>query len=62
VQDPRHLWWRYLRNNPAFLFHIALQLTGLRRYPAAPAFQAIEVARSPARAESQLFRKTGSEL
>lgn len=62
VQDPRHLWWRYLRNNPAFLFHIALQLTGLRRYPAAPAFQAIEVARSPARGESQLFRKTGSEL
>jgi N-acetylglucosaminyldiphosphoundecaprenol N-acetyl-beta-D-mannosaminyltransferase len=33
LQDPRRLWKRYLRNNPAFLWHIALQLTGLRRYP-----------------------------
>jgi len=33
LQDPRRLWRRYLRNNPAFLFSIALQLTGLRRYP-----------------------------
>jgi N-acetylglucosaminyldiphosphoundecaprenol N-acetyl-beta-D-mannosaminyltransferase len=30
LQDPKHLWRRYLRNNPAFLFHIFLQLTGLR--------------------------------
>ena len=36
LQDPKHLWKRYLRNNPAFLFHIALQLTGLRTYPPAP--------------------------
>lgn len=36
LQDPRHLWRRYLRNNPAFMWHIALQLTGLRRYPPAP--------------------------
>jgi exopolysaccharide biosynthesis WecB/TagA/CpsF family protein len=32
LQDPRHLWRRYLRNNPAFLWHIMLQLTGLRAY------------------------------
>jgi N-acetylglucosaminyldiphosphoundecaprenol N-acetyl-beta-D-mannosaminyltransferase len=33
LQDPRHLWKRYLRNNPTFLWHILLQLTGLRHYP-----------------------------
>ena len=33
LQDPKHLWRRYLRNNPSFLFLIALQLTGLRSYP-----------------------------
>jgi N-acetylglucosaminyldiphosphoundecaprenol N-acetyl-beta-D-mannosaminyltransferase len=33
MQDPRHLWKRYLRNNPAFLWHIALQLSRLRQYP-----------------------------
>lgn len=32
AQDPARLWRRYLRNNPAFLWHIALQLTGLRKY------------------------------
>ncbi len=32
LQDPRRLWRRYLRNNPAFLWHIMLQLTGLRTY------------------------------
>ena len=36
MQDPRRLWKRYLRNNPAFLWHIALQLTGLREYPPTP--------------------------
>ena len=36
VQDPRRLWKRYLRNNPAFLWHIALQMSGLRQYPPAP--------------------------
>jgi len=34
-QDPRRLFWRYCRNNSAFLWHIALQLTGLRSYPQA---------------------------
>ena len=32
VQDPRHLFWRYLRNNPSFLWHIAWQLCGIRTY------------------------------
>ena len=29
VQDPRHLLWRYLRNNPEFMWRIMLQLAGL---------------------------------
>lgn len=33
MQDPRRLWRRYLSNNPAFLWNIALQISGLRRYP-----------------------------
>ena len=33
IQDPRHLWKRYLRNNPAFLYEIALQMAGVRSYP-----------------------------
>lgn len=33
LQDPRRLWWRYLRNNPAFVWHIALQMLKARRYP-----------------------------
>jgi N-acetylglucosaminyldiphosphoundecaprenol N-acetyl-beta-D-mannosaminyltransferase len=33
LQDPKHLWKRYLRNNPIFLFNALLQLTGLKRYP-----------------------------
>jgi N-acetylglucosaminyldiphosphoundecaprenol N-acetyl-beta-D-mannosaminyltransferase len=32
VQDPRHLLWRYARNNPAFIWQVALQLAGLRVY------------------------------
>ncbi|MBB5059683.1 N-acetylglucosaminyldiphosphoundecaprenol N-acetyl-beta-D-mannosaminyltransferase [Granulicella aggregans] len=36
LQDPRHLWKRHLRNNPAFLAAIALQLMGLRSYPRKP--------------------------
>jgi N-acetylglucosaminyldiphosphoundecaprenol N-acetyl-beta-D-mannosaminyltransferase len=33
LQDPKRLWKRYLRNNPAFLWKIALQTSGMRRYP-----------------------------
>jgi N-acetylglucosaminyldiphosphoundecaprenol N-acetyl-beta-D-mannosaminyltransferase len=36
IQEPRRLGPRYLRNNPAFLWHIALQLTGLRTYAPKP--------------------------
>lgn len=36
IQDPRHLWRRYLRNNPTFLWFIFLQLTGLKRYTPPP--------------------------
>lgn len=32
VQDPRRLWRRYLRNNPAFIWNIALQLAGIRTF------------------------------
>lgn len=32
LQEPRRLWRRYLVNNPRFLFRIALQGCGLRRY------------------------------
>ncbi len=31
--EPRRLAPRYLKNNPLFLIRIALQLTGLRKYP-----------------------------
>lgn len=33
MQDPARLWKRYLRNNPAFLWHIGMQISGVRRYP-----------------------------
>ena len=33
IQDPRRLFWRYLRDNPAFVWYIAQQLAGLRTYP-----------------------------
>lgn len=32
MQDPKHLWKRYLRNNPAFIYQIALQLIGFGRH------------------------------
>lgn len=31
AQDPKHLWRRYLMNNPAFLCHIAWQLASFRQ-------------------------------
>jgi N-acetylglucosaminyldiphosphoundecaprenol N-acetyl-beta-D-mannosaminyltransferase len=36
MQDPQRLWRRYLRNNSTFLWHIALQVSGLREYPVTP--------------------------
>jgi N-acetylglucosaminyldiphosphoundecaprenol N-acetyl-beta-D-mannosaminyltransferase len=35
IQEPHRLWKRYLHNNSTFLWHIALQLSGLREYPPA---------------------------
>lgn len=32
LQEPRRLWRRYLLNNPRFLFNIALQFAGIKRY------------------------------
>jgi N-acetylglucosaminyldiphosphoundecaprenol N-acetyl-beta-D-mannosaminyltransferase len=32
MQEPSRLWRRYLLNNPRFLFHIALQLAGMKKY------------------------------
>lgn len=32
VREPGRLWRRYLVYNPKFLYHLTLQLTGLRRY------------------------------
>jgi N-acetylglucosaminyldiphosphoundecaprenol N-acetyl-beta-D-mannosaminyltransferase len=32
LSEPRRLWRRYFRTNPRFLFHISLQLLGVRRY------------------------------
>ena len=59
MQDPRHLWRRYLRSNPAFLWCIALQLMGLRKYPAPRTTYGI--ARTPNRvvAESRTLHETG---
>ena len=31
--EPRRLWKRYLVNNPAFVWQLLLQITGLRRHP-----------------------------
>jgi N-acetylglucosaminyldiphosphoundecaprenol N-acetyl-beta-D-mannosaminyltransferase len=33
LQEPRRLFWRYARNNPAFIGRALLQIVGLRRYP-----------------------------
>ncbi len=32
ASEPRRLWRRYLRNNPAFLWRVMLQATGIVRY------------------------------
>jgi N-acetylglucosaminyldiphosphoundecaprenol N-acetyl-beta-D-mannosaminyltransferase len=33
AMEPRRLWWRYVRNNPAFLLAILCQAVALRRFP-----------------------------
>ena len=32
LQEPRRLFWRYARNNPAFVVRALMQLTGIRKY------------------------------
>lgn len=32
LQEPRRLFWRYAKNNPAFVWRAILQVLGLRRY------------------------------
>jgi N-acetylglucosaminyldiphosphoundecaprenol N-acetyl-beta-D-mannosaminyltransferase len=53
IQDPKRLWWRYFRNNPAFLLRIALQLMGLRTYSLTHAFSAGTAARKVTRLSRQ---------
>lgn len=45
LQDPRRLWRRYLRNNPAFLWQITLQMLKVRRYPRRSEVRASETQR-----------------
>jgi N-acetylglucosaminyldiphosphoundecaprenol N-acetyl-beta-D-mannosaminyltransferase len=60
IQDPRHLWWRYLRNNPAFVWKIALQMAGVRRYSKTPVFQGVDLKQTPLGMNPQILHKTGS--
>jgi N-acetylglucosaminyldiphosphoundecaprenol N-acetyl-beta-D-mannosaminyltransferase len=53
IQDPKRLWWRYLRNNPAFLWRITLQVMGLRTYSLTPTFSAGTAARKVTRLSRQ---------
>ena len=39
LQDPKHLWRRYLRNIPPFLFYMSLQLLGVRSYRLQPSIE-----------------------
>jgi N-acetylglucosaminyldiphosphoundecaprenol N-acetyl-beta-D-mannosaminyltransferase len=53
LQDPKHLWKRYLRNIPPFLFYISLQLTGIRSYPLQRARESRPKMLDPARTEPE---------
>ena len=33
TSEPKRLWRRYLYLNPAYIFLVALQATGIRRFP-----------------------------
>lgn len=56
IQDPKHLWKRYLCNNPPFLFYSFLQFTGLRVYLLQPPPEP-ETAQTPAWSEAQSLTK-----
>jgi N-acetylglucosaminyldiphosphoundecaprenol N-acetyl-beta-D-mannosaminyltransferase len=53
LQDPKHLWKRYLRNIPPFLFYIFLQLTGIRSYPLQRSRESRSKMLDPARTEPE---------
>jgi len=55
AQDPRHLLLRYLRNNPAFLWRIGLQLAGFHRA------SAIEQSAAPRKERRSLLYETPLE-
>lgn len=46
-QEPSRLWKRYLINNSAFLWHLVLQVSGLRRYELSRESISINPAQSP---------------
>lgn len=56
IQDPKHLWKRYLRNNPPFLFYSFLQFTGLRVYLLQPPPEAA-IVQAPVWSEAQSLTK-----
>lgn len=58
-QEPSRLWRRYLYCNPLFLFHIALQFAGLRRYdlPSAPIVERDEFSSIPAAPAADLEQR-----
>ena len=60
LQDPRHLWRRHLRSNPAFIWHTALQLSGLRSYPGA-AIPGMKLDK-PMHMKPQILREAGPKL
>jgi N-acetylglucosaminyldiphosphoundecaprenol N-acetyl-beta-D-mannosaminyltransferase len=45
AQDPRRLWWRYLRTNTIFLYLAAMELLRRKHYPLAPKTTEHEAAR-----------------
>jgi exopolysaccharide biosynthesis WecB/TagA/CpsF family protein len=62
VQNPRRLWRRYLRNNPAFLWHIALQLAGLNTYETPRAQSGCSAALAPGSAGRRLATEPQGKL
>ena len=62
LQDPRHLWRRYLFNNPAFVWRIVLQLSGLRTYPIPCTAYTMERATKPKVADPRIVQEAGPML
>jgi N-acetylglucosaminyldiphosphoundecaprenol N-acetyl-beta-D-mannosaminyltransferase len=61
VQDPRHLWWRYLRNNPEFMWRIALQLSGIRSYRTAETAKAMDLTLNSSHSETRVLHDMASK-